>query len=140
MKVQQMIQLNMYQLLVIGHSLTYTRLSFVRNNIINIMTIRKQAFINLDIPAENKTILCLDGGGIRGILTVQLLKKLEQISGKPCFELFDMVSGTSTGGIIAGLIALGKTAEEIEVLYIRLVKKVFINNSVFSNRFFNPPR
>jgi uncharacterized protein len=40
-------------------------------------------------------------------MTLQLLKKLEEIAGIPCFELFDMVAGTSTGGIIAGLIAAG---------------------------------
>lgn len=103
------------------------------------MTNREQAFINLGIPDSNKCILSLDGGGIRGILTVQLLKKLEEIAGIPCFDLFDMVSGTSTGGIIAGLIAKGKSANEIENLYISLVKKVFVSRNMFSNRFFNPP-
>jgi Patatin len=51
---------------------------------------------------------------MRGILTIQLLKKLEEVAGIPCFDLFDMVAGTSTGGIIAGLIVKGLTATEIE--------------------------
>src|SRR5690349_115311 len=63
---------------------------------------RKQAFENLNIDPKKRVILCLDGGGMRGILTIQLLKKFEEIAGIPCYELFDMVAGTSTGGIIAG--------------------------------------
>jgi patatin-like phospholipase/acyl hydrolase len=79
---------------------------------------RKQAFDNLHINYNRRTILCLDGGGMRGILTIQLLKKLEEKAGIPCYELFDMVSGTSTGGIIAGLITMGHTLNDIETMYI----------------------
>ena len=68
-------------------------------------TKRSTAFTRLGIPAGNRVILALDGGGIRGIMTLQLLKKLEAIAGIPCYELFDLVAGSSTGGIIAGLMA-----------------------------------
>lgn len=97
------------------------------------------AFKKLGIKTDNKTILSLDGGGIRGILTLQLLKKIEEIAGMPCFDLFDMVAGTSTGGIIAGLIASGKNCKEIEQLYIALVTKVFKKRSALANRVLNPP-
>jgi len=100
---------------------------------------RKKAFKALGIDQDRKTILCLDGGGIRGILTLQLLKKLEEIAQIPCHELFDMVSGTSTGGIIAGLIASGKNAAEIEELYIRLVTKVFKRRGLLASRKLHPP-
>lgn len=100
---------------------------------------RDAALQKLNIKPGNKLILCIDGGGIRGILTLQLLKKLEEVAGIPCYELFDMVAGTSTGGIIAGLIASSKTTDEIETLYIELVTKVFIKRSWTSNRFLNPP-
>jgi hypothetical protein len=86
---------------------------------------RLSAFKKLNIPAGNKTILCLDGGGIRGILTIQLLKKLEEVAGIPCYELFDFVAGTSTGGIISGLIATGHDAKEIETIYDSFVKPIF---------------
>ena len=46
-------------------------------------------------------ILALDGGGIRGILPATILKAIEEKTGKPTAELFDLVAGTSTGGIIA---------------------------------------
>lgn len=99
---------------------------------------RRKAFDALDIAPDRRTILSLDGGGMRGILTIQLLKKLEEIAGIPCFELFDMVAGTSTGGIIAGLIVTGHTAVEIEELYTNLVTEVF-DKRFLGNRFVNPP-
>lgn len=99
---------------------------------------RKQAFDNLKIDPTKRVILCLDGGGMRGILTIQLLKKFEEIAGIPCFELFDMVAGTSTGGIIAGLITTGHTAIDIETMYVNLVTQVF-DKKFLGNRFVNPP-
>jgi hypothetical protein len=97
------------------------------------------AFQRIGIPRENKAILSLDGGGIRGIMTIQLLKALEEQAGVPCHQLFDMVAGTSTGGIIAGLIASGRTATEIDQLYDALVAKVFTRRDLFANQFLNPP-
>jgi hypothetical protein len=99
---------------------------------------RKQAFDNLHIDPKRRVILCLDGGGMRGILTIQLLKKLEEKAGIPCYDLFDMVAGTSTGAIIGGLIMLGHTAKDIETMYISLVTQVF-DKKFLGNRFVNPP-
>jgi patatin-like phospholipase/acyl hydrolase len=100
---------------------------------------RKKAFETLNINPNKRAILCLDGGGMRGILTLQLLKKLEETAGIPCFELFDMVSGTSTGGIIAGLIASGYTAAAIEEKYSTLIEEVF-DKKPLGDRFVNPPK
>jgi hypothetical protein len=72
-------------------------------------------------------------------MTIQLLKELEQHAGAPCHQIFDLVAGTSTGGIIAGLIAAGRTAVEIEQLYRTFVTKVFTRRDVFANQFLNPP-
>lgn len=98
-----------------------------------------QAYDNLKIPHENRVILCLDGGGIRGILTLQLLKRLEETAGIPCYKFCDMVAGTSTGAIIAGLMAAGNNAAQIEDLYIKFVTKVFLKAGLLANRFLNPP-
>jgi patatin-like phospholipase/acyl hydrolase len=46
-------------------------------------------------------ILSIDGGGIRGIIPVTVLADLERRSGRPACELFDLIAGTSTGGIVA---------------------------------------
>lgn len=46
-------------------------------------------------------ILSIDGGGIRGIIPALILAEIEQRSGKPISSLFDLIAGTSTGGILA---------------------------------------
>jgi patatin-like phospholipase/acyl hydrolase len=53
-------------------------------------------------------ILSLDGGGLRGVAQLLVLKRIEIITGKKIHELFDLIVGTSTGGIIA----CGLTAKE----------------------------
>src|SRR3954463_2533024 len=52
------------------------------------------------------SLLALDGGGIRGVIPARALQRIEERMGRPISELFDMVAGTSTGGILA----LGLTA------------------------------
>lgn len=54
--------------------------------------------------------LSLDGGGMKGYVEALLLAEVEQRAGKPCWQLFDFMGGTSVGGIIAALIASGQTA------------------------------
>jgi patatin-like phospholipase/acyl hydrolase len=51
--------------------------------------------------AEPVRILSIDGGGIRGIIPALVLVELEKRAGKRTFELFDLIAGTSTGGILA---------------------------------------
>ena len=46
-------------------------------------------------------ILSIDGGGIRGIIPAILLTELERRTAKPICQLFDLIAGTSTGGILA---------------------------------------
>jgi patatin-like phospholipase/acyl hydrolase len=46
-------------------------------------------------------ILSIDGGGIRGIIPCTVLAEIERLTGKPVSKLFDLIAGTSTGGIIA---------------------------------------
>ena len=47
------------------------------------------------------TILSIDGGGIRGLIPAKVLAEIEARTAKPIFELFDLVAGTSTGGLLA---------------------------------------
>ena len=72
-----------------------------------------------------KTILCVDGGGVRGIIPLACLVRLERIHGKPCRDLFDMVAGTSTGAVIAAGLALGMSARGMLGLYRNLAQAAF---------------
>ena len=46
-------------------------------------------------------VLCLDGGGIKGLILIEMLITIEYVTGKKITELFDWIIGTSTGGILA---------------------------------------
>lgn len=46
-------------------------------------------------------VLSIDGGSIRGIIPARILQQIEQQIGRHLWEVFDLVAGTSTGGIIA---------------------------------------
>lgn len=79
-----------------------------------------------------KRILALDGGGIRGALTLGFLERIESIlrerHNNPDLRLceyFDLIGGTSTGGIIAAALAIGMSASEIKTMYIDLGGKIF---------------
>lgn len=59
-------------------------------------------------------LLCLDGGGIKGLVLIQMLIALEKEAGRPVRELFDWVAGTSTGGILALAVVHGGCAQELK--------------------------
>lgn len=67
--------------------------------------------------AQPFRILSLDGGGAKGFYTLGILRKIEALIGCPLHERFDLIFGTSTGSIIASLLALGKSVEEILAIY-----------------------
>ena len=53
-------------------------------------------------------ILAIDGGGVRGLLPARVLVELEAMTGRPLHSLFDVIAGTSVGGILAlGYVAPG---------------------------------
>lgn len=62
-------------------------------------------------------VLTLDGGGAKGFYTLGVLKEIEAMVGCPLHQKFDLVFGTSTGAIIAALIALGHNVDSILELY-----------------------
>jgi uncharacterized protein len=88
---------------------------------------------HLDPSVTPKRILALDGGGIRGVLTVGLLREIEALlrkrfGGDAGFRLahyFDLIGGTSTGAIIAAGLALGMSVDEIHAHYLSLGNAVF---------------
>jgi len=68
-------------------------------------------------PMSSFRILSLDGGGIRGAFTAGFLAEIERRTGRSVAEHFDLLAGTSTGGIIAAALALGEPAEKVEMMY-----------------------
>lgn len=88
---------------------------------------------HLDPGTGPKNILSLDGGGIKGALTIGYLKKIETIlqekNGKDYLlcDHFDLIGGTSTGAIIAAALSTGRTVDEIRDLYMDLGGKIFSN-------------
>jgi patatin-like phospholipase/acyl hydrolase len=62
-------------------------------------------------------ILSLDGGGAKGFYTLGILNEIEGIIQKPLSDSFDLIFGTSTGAIIAAMLALGYPVAEITELY-----------------------
>ena len=63
-------------------------------------------------------VLSLDGGGAKGFYSLGVLREVEAMLGhQPLCEHFNLVYGTSTGSIIASLIALGYSVKEINELY-----------------------
>jgi patatin-like phospholipase/acyl hydrolase len=78
-------------------------------------------------------VLALDGGGLRGFFTLQLLKELEHRVQRPLHEVFDMIVGTSTGAIIAAAVGILKyPISEVELLYERFGKEVFAADTLLN--------
>jgi len=87
-------------------------------------------------------ILSLVGGGIRGAFITSYLMELEQKLGRPIAESFDLIAGTSTGGIIAAGLAYGYSAEKMHDFYIKYGEAIFAERPPYKakgiNRLFFP--
>jgi uncharacterized protein len=97
------------------------------------MKSRRTLAQHLDPKTGPKRILALDGGGLRGVLTLGMLREIETLlrarhGDDPEFRLsdyFDLIAGTSTGAIIAGGLSLGMSVDEVHGHYMRLGNLVF---------------
>lgn len=69
-------------------------------------------------------VLTLDGGGAKGFYTLGVLHEVEAMLGKPLYEAFDLIFGTSTGAIIGTLLAIGIPVKKIHELYRQHVPNV----------------
>jgi hypothetical protein len=77
-----------------------------------------------------KKLLAIDGGGIRGVIALEVLAKIERLlgSGDPRFRLadyFDLIAGTSTGAIIAVGLSLGMAVDDIRRFYLESGAEMF---------------
>lgn len=88
---------------------------------------------HLQNDGSPKRILALDGGGLKGILTLGILSRVESVlrerhgdeKGFRLCHYFDLIAGTSTGSIIAAALAQGMTVPEVTELYMTLGNRVF---------------
>jgi hypothetical protein len=86
-------------------------------------------------PAEKggmKRLLTIDGGGIRGVLAIEILREIEaevrMRHGVALHEYFDLIAGTSTGAIIATCLSWGMSIDEIATLYRERAADIFAPN------------
>ncbi|XP_077024926.1 85/88 kDa calcium-independent phospholipase A2 isoform X2 [Tamandua tetradactyla] len=97
-------------------------------DLVRISRARKPAFILSSTRDEKRThdhLLCLDGGGVKGLVIIQLLIAIEKASGIATKDLFDWVAGTSTGGILALAILHSKSMAYMRGVYFRMKDEVF---------------
>ncbi|XP_033622113.1 85/88 kDa calcium-independent phospholipase A2 isoform X4 [Fukomys damarensis] len=97
-------------------------------DLVHISRARKPPFILSSLREEKRThdhLLCLDGGGVKGLVIIQLLIAIEKASGVATKDLFDWVAGTSTGGILALAILHSKSMAYMRSVYFRMKDEVF---------------
>ncbi len=81
-----------------------------------------------------KKILCLSGGGVKGIAQLEVLKMLEHKCGRPLCEEYDLILGTSVGAINAAIIASGKISmEKLSEMYPDMIKSIFKKRRAFKS-------
>lgn len=93
----------------------------------------------MDQSKRSFRILSLEGGGIMGAFSASVLATLEEDTNCKCVEHFDLITGTSTGGIIAIGLGLGMSAQEILKFYQDNGEQIF-RNTGFTRRLFNSVR
>jgi len=87
-------------------------------------------------PKRGVRILCLDGGGTRGVITIQVLKELQSrcFGGREPHQVFDLIVGTSTGAILAVLLGAKQCSlVDAERLYDQLITSIFVKEGLASS-------
>jgi patatin-like phospholipase/acyl hydrolase len=88
---------------------------------------------------KTANVLEIDGGGIRGLIALEQLIEFERVIKKPIKDHFDLITGTSTGAIIAVLLSVGFSTDDILSLYTvhgdRIFKKSFFRKGWFRPKY-----
>lgn len=83
------------------------------------------------VKGRGVRILSIDGGGLRGLVALQTLHKLEALTGKPIYKLFDYICGVSTGAILGFMLGVFQIPlNECDDLYRKLGSDVFKQNVI----------
>lgn len=72
-----------------------------------------------------KRILAIDGGGIKGVFAASLLASVEEATGRNISDYFDLIVGTSTGGILALGLGVGYSAADLLIFYEKYGDSIF---------------
>jgi patatin-like phospholipase/acyl hydrolase len=89
-------------------------------------------------PANSIKVLSIDGGGIRGIIPAIILDAIQQRLGKEAWQSFDLIAGTSTGGIIT--VGIGTACNDGKPYSPQQLVNLYVQNgaSIFKKSFFTP--
>lgn len=79
-------------------------------------------------------VLSIDGGGVRGYLPALLLAEIERRAARPATTLFDLVVGTSTGGIIGIGLATGLSAQSLADFYPTYGQRILVWGAPSANK------
>ncbi|XP_051885776.1 calcium-independent phospholipase A2-gamma isoform X1 [Pristis pectinata] len=91
------------------------------------------ALIGYSDPVKGRGIrvLAIDGGGTRGLVALQTLRKLEELTGKQAYQLFDYICGVSTGAILAFMLGFFQIPlDDCEEMYRKIGTDVFKQNVI----------
>ena len=91
---------------------------------------------NSDTSTKPLRVLCLDGGGIRGIILTKIVQAIQVEAEKPAHELFDWISGTSTGALFACALVTNRSPETCQRIYFRLKDEVFKGTRPYDHQVF----
>ncbi|CAF1032318.1 unnamed protein product [Adineta ricciae] len=74
-------------------------------------------------------LLCIDGGGMRGLISINALRRIENLLGEPIYSMFDYMCGVSTGAVITAMLGAFKVnLDQCEDLYKHFSSTVFHRN------------
>ncbi|ODN03615.1 Calcium-independent phospholipase A2-gamma [Orchesella cincta] len=86
------------------------------------------------IKGHGIKILSIDGGGVRGLVSLEVLRVIERITQRRTHELFDYICGVSTGSILAFLLGAHRhSLDDAEAMYKDLSREIFSQNSFWGN-------
>ncbi len=101
------------------------------------MALGEKSFRDKLAPAKQRKLLALDGGGIRGVITLEVLAGIEAVVRRKLqapdavlSDYFDYMAGTSTGAIIATCLAIGMSVDQVRKFYVDSGPEMFSKASV----------
>lgn len=88
-----------------------------------------------DTGLEKSRILCIDGGGMRGVIVCQILIELEKYLKKPVISYFDWIGGTSVGAFISCSLCRGISLKDLRRICFDVKDEVFSGNKPYNSKF-----